>query len=274
MINYVFHIGQRCQSLEFLRINNLLSGYNCFSGLYISFNSIIKIINNDFNDFDNYIVKFTIDKLKNEVDNSIEFIRCYDYSEEKMNDLKLKIIDNKFNFFFSKNFYSNKNYCINLKYTDECNFKENDLYFWKNNYCLMPNSDYSNIDELNRINRRKERFENILKTNKTDTILLIYMDQLLLDNDIDIKINDITNYNLPYNLFYIIPIYSETTKNINNEKIIKHNNITIYTIYFESIEFQKINNPNDDNNLSYVEQYKKIKEQLLKSYEFDIVNLF
>ena len=30
MINYIFHIGHRCQYLEFLRVNDLLSGYNCF----------------------------------------------------------------------------------------------------------------------------------------------------------------------------------------------------------------------------------------------------
>lgn len=48
MINYSFHIGQRCQSLFFLNQNNFLSGLNCFSGIYISFDSVLSIINNNF----------------------------------------------------------------------------------------------------------------------------------------------------------------------------------------------------------------------------------
>ena len=74
-INYSFHIGGRCQSLAFLTNNKLLSGYNCFSGIYTSFKSAINVIKNNFEDFENHIVKFKISELKNN-NSSIKFIRC------------------------------------------------------------------------------------------------------------------------------------------------------------------------------------------------------
>jgi hypothetical protein len=275
MINYVFHIGNRCQSLEFLRKNNFLSGFNCFSGTCVSFNSVINIIKNDFSDFENYIVKFTINNLKKE-DDHIEFIRCYDFTQEKIELIKKLIKENSFYFFFHTNYYSSSNYCINLKYTDIDNFSINDLFFWKNNYLLLPNTDYSNLEQLSIYNKRKERFQNCLKMNKSETILLIYMDTLTLDTNINKKYDDINEiYTLPYNLFYIIPIYSEKTKDINNEKIFKIKNITFYSIYFENLDYQKNNNPNDDNSLFlYKEQYNKINEILLQLYEFNITKLF
>jgi hypothetical protein len=100
------------------------------------------------------------------------------------------------------------------------------------------------------------------------------MDILTLECNFDEKINNIINhYKLPYNLFYIIPIYKESTNDTNNEKTIKINNITFFIIYFKSIEFQKNNNKNDDNHLGFTNEYNKIKDTLLKSYDINIIKL-
>jgi hypothetical protein len=273
-INYSFHIGQRCQSLAFLQSNNFLTGYNLFAGSYISFKSTINIIKNNFKDFENHIVKFNISELKNEDDN-IKFVRCHDYSHEKILEYKTLLKSNDFNFFFKKNYYYNANYCINLKYTDIENFIINDLFYWKNNYLVLPNSDYSSDEQIDTFNRIKERFKNCLENNNPEKILLIFMDTLIIDSDIEKKINDVIDtYTLQYNLFYIIPIYNENEneKNMNNEKITKINNITFYTIYFPSLEIQKINNPNDDNPLSFVENYNNIKNKLSECYNLNLIN--
>lgn len=223
---------------------------------------------------ENYIVKIVISKLQNENDDSIEFIRCFDYTEEKIKSMKEVIKKINYDFFFKRNYYYEYDYCINLKYTDLNNFKIDDMYFWKNNYCTMPNSNYGNEEQIATFNRRRDRLKNCLESKNSENILLIYMDQLILDTSINEKIEDIIKkYNLPYSLFYIIPIYSEISEDENNEKLTKINNITFYTVYFKSLEFQKINNPNDDCNLFYVDQYNKIKENLSKSYNFDIINL-
>ena len=272
-INYVFHIGGRCQSLAFLQDNNLLTGYNCFSGTYLSFKTAIDIIKNNFNDFENNIVKFNISELKNDNDN-IKFIRCHDYSDEKIVNIKNILKENDFNFFFKKNYYYYADYCINLKYTDIENLTINDLFYWKNNYLVLPNTDYSSDVQIDTFNRRKERFKNCLENNNSEKILLVFMDTLTIDSDVDKKINNVIDiYTIQYNLFYIIPIYNDNEKNMNNEKITKINNITFYTIYFESLEFQKINNPNDDNPLSNVENYNNIKNKLFECYNLNLINL-
>lgn len=272
-INYVFHIGERCNSLEYFRINDLLSDMNCFSGAYVSFNSVINIISNNFNNLENNIVKFKICDLGNTDNAGIVFSRCDDYTDEKKENIKKLIKNSKWDFFFQENYYTKANFSINLQYTDEENFKENDLYFYKNNFCIFPNADYADID-IDRLERRTRRFKKHLTYLISSSILLIYMDKLTLDTDIDIKINEVTEiYKLPYNLFYIIPIYSHTN-NLSNEKIIKVNNITFSIIYFPSFDVQKRDHPNDDNWIGYNTEFSKIKDTLLQSYDLKIVKLF
>ena len=267
-IKYCFHIGERCNSLAHFKNNNLLYSFNCFSGLYISFNSVIQIIKNNFNNFENNIAKFKIAELKDTLD--VQFIRC-DINIDELNEIKNLLINNNFDFFYKENFYKNHNYCINLTYTDKSNFLKNDMYFYNNNYCIMPNSDYNDDECLNTYYRRKNRFQECLNNQNPELILLIYMDKLVIDTDINLKITDVVNqYQLKYKLFYIIPIYSINEKNLENEKIINIDNITFYTIYFSSLEFQKNNNPNDDNALGlYPEEYNKITLTIKECYNFD-----
>lgn len=262
----IFHLGHRCQSLDFLRSNNLLTGFNPFSGTAQSFTSAINVMLNDFNDFDNYIVKFCIDKLNDDND-GIQFIRCYDYTQEQMTHIKSIIKQCEFLFFYNKNYYHNKNYCINLKYTDIDNFKINDLFFWKNNYLLLPNSDYGSEEQLSIYNRRKERFLDCLNDNNKQT-LLVYMDTLQFEDNIKSKIDEIISiYKLRHKLYYIIP-FTSLSNSKWEEQNFNINNITFYTIKFESLEFQKINNPNDDNALLlFTSQYNKIKENLKNIYK-------
>lgn len=272
-INYVFHIGERCNSLEYFKSNNLLSGMNCFSGTYTSFNSVIDIISNNFNNIENNIVRFKICDLGNKDNEGIVFARCYDYTDEQKEHITKLIKNSKWDFFFKENYYTNANFCVNLQYTDEENLKENDLYFYKNKFCIFPNADYVDAD-LERLERRTNRFKKCLTDMASSSILLIYMDKLTLDTDIDVKMNEVIEiYKLPYNLFYIIPIYSHIN-NLSNEKIITVNNITFSVIYFPSLDIQKRDHPNDDNCLCYNTEYSKIKDTLLQSYDLKIVKLF
>lgn len=273
MIKYSFHIGERCNSLVHFKDSNLLSSFNCFGGFYVSFNSAIRIIKDNFINFENNIVKFKIAELKNILD--VQFIRCHDYNIDELNEIKKLLINNNFYFFYRENTYKNSNYCINLTYTDKSNFLINDMYYYKNNYCAMPNSDYTDDECLNRYYRRKNRFQECLNSENPESILLIYMDKLVIDTDINSKITDVVNqyqlkYQLKYKLFYIIPIYSINEKKLENEKIINIDNITFYTIYFTSLESQIINNPNDDNSLMlHTEEYKKITSTIKECYNFD-----
>ena len=253
-MKYIFHIGERCNSYYGLNKYNILSGVNPLNGIYISFENSIKHINTQFNDFINDIVEFTISKKDN-----FYYINNIPYNKDKIEEL---IIKNKFYFFNSENYYKDKNYCINIKYTDINNFLIDDIYFWKNNYMILPNTTFQSKIDIDRFNRRKNRFLNTINNNANDT-LLIYMDKLMSINTSLNTINHIKNiYNLDFNLLYIIPTYSEITSDI-----IKYNNITFLYITFPDINFQYKNNPNDDNShVIYNKQFELIYNKIIEIY--------
>jgi hypothetical protein len=266
-MKYVFHIGERCQHLKFLENVNLLSGFNLFSGLYISFEAVLRLLKNNCADLDKNNVTFIISRKATD---GVNFINCDNFSGPEIKDIEQLILANKFNFFGAENCYKDYNYSINLKYTDINNFLENDLYYWGGNYCVMPNADYSNIDQIDRCIKRKNRFIDCLRTNESET-LLVYINKSILDKDCLNKMNYISElYDLPYKLFYVIPVYCDNDERCVNEDTVSIKNITFYTVYFPDNNFQKKNNPNDDNNLSYHEQYEKIHKALLNSYELNI----
>jgi hypothetical protein len=260
-MKYVFHIGERCNSLDVLKNANLLSGMNIFSGLYISFSSVVSILKHNFHNFENNIVKFCIATLSDV--KTIEFIRS-DTLDQNTKDIIVKELQKgKFKFFFKENYYKHAPYCIQLDYTDICNVSLEDLYFCKNKYCLMPNSDYSNLDTFT---RRKNRFVACLNECPKET-LLVYMDKLTHTDQLSSFINNIKEmYDFEYPLFYIIPFYNDDNTE-ENDKIIKHKNITFCCVLFKNLEYQKQNNPNDDNaTYLYKKEYNKILEILKETY--------
>jgi hypothetical protein len=261
-INYSFHIGERCQSSHFLSTNNLISCCNPFSGIYISFDKAIEIMNNNFKDFLNNITYFIISQKK--------LINIINQNKNFENIDKL-IENNKFDFFHKKNYYSDADYCLSLNYTDLKNFEIDDLYYWKS-YCVMPNANYNTENQIETYTRRKDRFLNILQNKNKENILLIYQNKLIKYCDVFDYINTIIiMYNLEYNLFFIIPI---DTDDLNFEdKIQYHNNITFYLIKFPNLESQILNNPNDDNPLSNSEEYNKIKQKINELYDMKLHSL-
>lgn len=267
-MKYVFHIGERCQHLKFLENKNLLSGFNLFSGLYISFESSLQLLKNNCVGLDKNNVKFIISKKETE---GIKFISCDTFSESEIKNIEQLISANKFMYFGAENFYKNNNYSINLKFTDIDNFLKNDLYDWSGTYCVMPNTDYSDKDQIDKYIRRRNRFVDCLHANESET-LLVYINKSISDKDCLNKMNYVSElYDLPYKLFYVIPVYCDNDgERCVNEETVFIKNITFYTVYFPDNYFQKINNPTDDNNLSYHEQYEKIHNALLNSYDFNI----
>lgn len=261
-INYAFHIGERCQSYGFFSSNKLISCANPFSGIYVSFDMAINIINNNFIDYIDNIAYFIISKKKliNIVNKNKDFDNIDKFIE-----------NNKFNFFHKENYYKNNDYCISLNYTDLNNFNIDDMYYW-NSYCVMPNVNYNTNQQIEIYTKRKKRFLNILHNVNEENILLIYQNKLIkycdLLNFID---NIIKKYNLKYNLFFIIPV-SNNDVNFEDD-VYYHDNIIFYIIKFPDIEYQIKNNSNDDNALSYTTQYNKIKQKINELYNYELINI-
>ena len=108
MINYIFHIGERCNSYNYLNNKKLLSGVIPLNGIYISFNVAIMQIKNEFIDFIDDIIEFVISSKK-----EFKYVKNVPENKKELEEL---IIANKFNFFNSINYYKNSNYSINFKY--------------------------------------------------------------------------------------------------------------------------------------------------------------
>lgn len=270
-IDYVFHLGERCNSFGYFKNEKLLSGLNMFNGLYISFDSILKLLNSNI-DLEKNVIKFKISDLKNE--NSIQFINCEMYTEDEKKKITNLVQKNKFWFFAKENYYKNTDYCINIKYTDLENFEYDDSYYMKNCYCLMPNSDYSSTNFLETYKRRRDRFVECIEKNK-ENVVFVYMDKLTDVNFVESKMNEVINkYKLAWNLFYIIPVCNDDNKPIESYTKV-YSNITFCVVQFKNLEYQLKHNPNDDNKRDlYNEEYTKIKNLFNRSYDLSIQYLF
>lgn len=266
-INYSFHLGERNQSYYFLSQNKFISGDNPFSGTYVSFDVVIDIINNNFNDCLNNVAYLNISKkrLTNIVNKTNDF--------ENIDEL---VQSNDFEFFHKENFYKNKDYCISLNYTDMDNFKINDMYYWKR-YFVMPNVNYNTEKQMNVFAKRKKRFLDVLNNEHKDNILLIYQNKMISCLDVDSFIENVVKiYNLPFELFYIVPVDAHTNDGVDfDDKIVTVGNIVFYIVGFPNLEYQIANNPSDDNELtSCKEQYEKIKNKINELYDMKLVLLW
>ncbi len=262
MINYIFHIGERCNMYYSLLEHKLISGVTPLNGIYNSFDVAIDLINNKFSDFTDDIVEFCIaDKTY------FNYVKNIPKDKDRIEELIKK---NKMFFFYKENYYSKNNYCINLKYTNILNLLINDIYNWRDSYLALPNTTFITKEGNDTFIRRKDRFINCIERNNAETILLIYMDKL---QSIDVSLDTIHNvkhtYNLNYNLFYVIP----TDDTIINDTII-YNNITFFYVNFPSIETQMVNNPNDDNSRNYTSSYNKITQKIRDSYNISLISLY
>jgi hypothetical protein len=268
-IKYAFHIGERCQFLAFLKSKKLVSSDTCFSGIYVSFDSAIEIINDRFINFAHNIVKYRIEDLHAGNKNCIQFIDCDpEYDLEKKQSIEKKLLQGKQDFFFKENYYKSSNYCMHLKYTDEANIGLNDGYFVKSQrYCFMPNSDYSLSSMKEAVVRRSDRFLQCLDEH-VSSVLLLYMDKLINTANLNERMTEVENkYTLPQQLFFFIPFYTT-----DNSRVVsftkKVNNIVFCCVQFQSLEYQKNHNPNDDNCLgNYNASFETMKTFLLQSYE-------
>lgn len=64
IINFIFSIGYRCDSVDFLKKFNLRKFSSPFDFLFIDFETSLKIINNNFDDFLHDIILFNKNEKK------------------------------------------------------------------------------------------------------------------------------------------------------------------------------------------------------------------
>ena len=167
-INYVFSIGYRCNSVQFVRKYELSKFSGPFDWMYIDLESAIKNIDNEFSDY-----LTDIETLKDQ-------------------DL----------FYMSQN-YKETSLPINWRFTEP---NGNNIYDW-NKICIFLHHRMEEPEEIEKIKIRVQRFLNVM-SESPDRTLLVYISKIIEGDKIDSEIYRIRNlvrdHNLKSNFCFII----------------------------------------------------------------------
>jgi len=244
IINFIFSIGYRCYSTDLLETYKLRKMSSPFDYLFINFETSLKIINNNFEDFLYDIILF------NKNTKSIELF--YKKNTNEINKQFYELLEN--NIGYMAHNYNGSKLLFNQNYLDDNKLMDN-LYNWNTICCFMHHNILDN-HIYNSIKKRCERFNNII--NKySETTALFYITKIIHCENIVDYMNNILELKKRYDIkcFIIIIINCDNIADNNyyNEQdkclfIIK--NVENYETQYSKYE--------TDNNLNYEKEFNVI----------------
>lgn len=222
-VNYVFPIGRRCNSSNFVRS----CGLSKFSGpmdyMFIDLQTAKECIEDGFSNFLSDIVvnrdKLLYEKNSKSIDDSINKIPGYFIS--KWNKVLI-----------------NQNY-LPSEYKD-------DIYDW-DRMCVFIHHDLEDEETYKALNRRCDRLVRCLNY----SCLFIYFTEII--DDVQAEINRILDIKFKYELFVVI---FSTNGGIHYAQC---DNVKFLVVRCENYEIQR-NRLNDNDIFNHVPIYNKIKE--------------
>jgi len=245
-INFIFSIGYRCYSPQFLDTFKLRKMSGPFDYLFIDFESSLKIINNKFEDYLYDIILFNKNKKHIEL--------FYKKNTNEINNKFYELLENNIGYMADN--YNDGNLLFNQNYLHDNKLNDN-LYNW-NKICAFHHHNILDSNIYNSIKTRCERFNNII--NKYyETTALFYITKIINGKSlVDFMINIIelkNKYLIKCLLIIIINCHNITDRNYYNEVdkclfIIKkvENYETQYSKY------------KTDNNLNYEKEFNIISK--------------
>lgn len=162
-INYVFNIGKRCNGTEFLKSFNLRKFSSPFDWMFINIETSLELIKNNFKEFIDDIVYININ---NDIKNSL-----------KGKEIDDKLIELK-NISYIAHDYNNNQLFFNQKFLPEK--IDSNIYNW-DRILLFLHYNFYNEADIEKLKRRQERFQSIIKENPENT-LLFYLSQILTND--------------------------------------------------------------------------------------------
>ena len=178
-IHFIFSIGYRCYSPDFLNKFKLRKMSGPFDYLFIDFETSLKIINNNFDDYLHDIILFNQNKQQIEL--------FYKKNTTHINNKFYELLEN--NIGYMAHNYNNTNLLFNQNYLDDTKLNDN-LYNW-NTICCFLHHNILNSTIYTSLKKRCDRFKNIInKYNETTALFYItniincksiveYMDNIL-----------------------------------------------------------------------------------------------
>jgi hypothetical protein len=253
IINFIFSIGYRCYSTKFLINFKLRKMSSPFDYLFIDFETALKNINNNFDDYLNDII------LLNKNTQQIELF--YKKNTIEINNKFYELLKN--NIGYMAHNYNNVNLLFNQNYLENDNNNNNNnndnLYNWET-ICSFYHHNILDTNIYTSIKNRCERFNTIMNIyNKTTA--LFYITKIITIKDIESYMNNIIKLKIKYNIncFIIIIINSD-----NFEDNYYYNEIEKCLFIIKKVE-------------NYETQYSKYQTDNNLNYEkeFDIIsNIF
>jgi len=255
IINFVFSIGYRCYSPEFLNIFQLRKMSSPFDYLIIDFETSLKIINNKFNDYLHDIILFNKNNQKIEL--------FYKKNTKDVDNKFYKLLENNIGYMIQN--YNDDNLLFNQNYIDNDKLNDN-LYMW-NAICCFQHHDLLNNDIYNSLKKRCERFNYIInKYNKTTA--LFYITRVVNCENIVDYMNRIIEIKKQNNIecFIIMIINSD-----NAEENVYYNEMEKFLFLIKKVEsydiqFSKYQSDNE-NNINYKNEFNIIADY----FTFDLI---
>ena len=244
IINFIFSIGYRCYSTEFLNKFKLRKMSGPFDYLFIDFETSLKIINNNFDDYLYDIISF------NKNTKNIELFYKKNTNKIKKNVYELLVND----IGYMADNYNGNNLLFNQNYLDDNKLNDN-LYNW-NTICAFHHHNILNSNIYNTIKKRCERFNNII--NKyNETTALFYITKIISCENIIDYMNGIIEEKKKNKItcFIIILINCDNIEDSNY-----YNEVDKYLFIIKKVENYETqySKYKTDNNLNYEKEFNVI----------------
>jgi len=240
-INFIFSIGFRCYSPDFLKCHNIRNISGPFDYLFIDIETAFDNINNNFDLFLNDIVVVNKNKQINKI---------Y-YSDKRINKQILDFTENKDIGYMSHN-YNNSNLIINQNFINDT---PSNLYNW-DRICIFLHHNITEKSTYDIVYKRVNIFKNIYKNRKKD-MCLFYITKIVETENIEQYQKKIYHIKKKYNIncYMIIIICSDKL----DDYYIFENNILFIIKKVNDYQYQYHNKPGTDNNLNYNKEFNIIK---------------
>jgi hypothetical protein len=250
IINFIFSIGYRCNSPDFLKIFKLRKMSGPFDYLFIDFESSLKLIKNNFDDFLSDIV------LVNKNSKKIDII--YNRNTRNINKNFYELLDKDIGY-MGQNFNIN-NLFFNQNYLHDNNNKlSNNLFFWDSICCFRHHNLLDN-GIYNSIKNRCDRFNKV--TNKYEkTTALFYITKIITCENLLDYTNKLIEVKKKYSIeFFLIIIIN--CDNVEDTHYYNEDNKCLFIIKkVENYENQHSKYKTDNNlNLDYEKEFNIISD--------------
>jgi hypothetical protein len=257
VINFIFSIGVRCYAVNFLDKYNLRKMSSPFDYMHVDFESCLKIINNNFEDFLSDIVLFN----KNEKKIKLHYAK----NTTEVNKKFYELLEN--NIGYMADSYNNNNLLFNQNYIDETSMNSN-LYSW-NNICSFIHHNILEKDIYNIKKNRYERFNKIMNKYYERTALF-HITKIINANNIMSYMKHIVVLKKKYNIkCFLIVIINCGTISRSYHTINVEDKCLFLVKPTESYMVQYLKNKIDNKleNYSYYNEYKI----MLNYFTFNII---